>query len=292
MCILPDKFRFICTLPLLILLAACGANKKLTVGATAMLLEDVAKATYSQSDLRVVREGMPAYLMLLDGMNQAWPDNDRLLLAAAQGYASFASAFIEESDEAYARVLYARARHYALKLLPLRGIQSPLNSSFEDFQQALERLDKGDVPFLFWSAACWGGWINLNLDSVAARAELPRVEMMMKRALILDEAYYYGGPHLFMGIWYASRPKVAGGSLEIARDHFLKAIELGEGKFLLAKVYYAGHYAARTLDRELFIRILNEVLGSPVDVDPDLVLLNSVAQRKAEKMLTEIEEYF
>ena len=79
--ILPDKFRFIYTLPLLIFLVACGANKKLTIGATAMLLEDVAKATNSQSDLRVVREGMPAYLMLLDGMNQAWPENDRLLLA-------------------------------------------------------------------------------------------------------------------------------------------------------------------------------------------------------------------
>ena len=148
--ILPDKFRFICTLPLLIFLVACGTNKKLTVGATAMLLEDVAKATYSQSDLRVVREGMPAYLMLLDGMNQAWPDNDRLLLAAAQGYASFASAFIEENDKAYARVLYAKARKYALKLLPLRGIQNPLDSTFDDFQRSLNKLDRNDVPFLFW----------------------------------------------------------------------------------------------------------------------------------------------
>ena len=60
---------------------------------------DVAGASYRQSDLNVVREGMPAYLMLLDGMNRAWPDNDRLLLAAAQGYASFASAFIEEHDK-------------------------------------------------------------------------------------------------------------------------------------------------------------------------------------------------
>ena len=290
--ILPDKFRFICTLPLLIFLVACGTNKKLTVGATAMLLEDVAKATYSQSDLRVVREGMPAYLMLLDGMNQAWPDNDRLLLAAAQGYASFASAFIEENDKAYARVLYAKARNYALKLLPLRGIQNPLDSSFDDFQRSLNKLDRNDVPFLFWSAVCWGGWINLNLGSVAARAELPRVEMMMKQALNLDESYYYGGPHLFMGIWYAARPKIAGGNLETARDHFIKAIELGEGKFLLTKINFARHYATRTLDKELFTRILNEVLNSPIDVDPDLILLNSVAHRKAEKMLSDIEEYF
>jgi len=40
-----------------------------------------------------------------------------------------------------------------------------------------------------------------------AMSELPRVEWMMKRALELDEGFYYGGPHLFMGIWYGSRPK-------------------------------------------------------------------------------------
>ena len=151
-------------------------------------------------------------------------------------------------------MLYAKARQYALKALMLRGVERPKDSSFEDFQQSLQKLGKSDVPYLFWSAACWGSWISLNLDSVEARAELPRVEMMMKRTLVLDETFYYGGPHLFMGIWYASRPKIAGGSLEAAREHFLKAIALGEGKFLMAKIYYARHYAVNTFDRNLLQR--------------------------------------
>src|SRR5512147_1857172 len=73
---------FFC-LCLLFLLSACFPNKKLTVGTTATLLEEVAKASSKQSDLRILREGMPAYLMLIDGMIQAWPDNKQLLIAGA-----------------------------------------------------------------------------------------------------------------------------------------------------------------------------------------------------------------
>ena len=39
--------------------------KRGTVVATAFLLEDVVKASSRQSDLRMIREGTPAYLMLL-----------------------------------------------------------------------------------------------------------------------------------------------------------------------------------------------------------------------------------
>ena len=125
-----------------------------------------------------------------------------------------------------------------------------------------------------------------------ALAQLPRVEMMMKRALALDESFHYGGPHLFMGIWYASRPKIAGGNLDTAQYHFQKAMELGQNKFLMTKVYYADLYARKKFDRELFASILQEVLQTPADIDPDLTLANSVARRKAEEMLRTIDDYF
>jgi len=64
--------------------AACIPSKQMTVGSAAILLEDVAKSANKQSDLRVIREGMPAYLMLVDGMVEAVPNNARLLITAAQ----------------------------------------------------------------------------------------------------------------------------------------------------------------------------------------------------------------
>jgi hypothetical protein len=276
----------------LAIVAACIPNKQMTVGSAATLLEDVANSANKQSDLRVVREGMPAYLMLIDGMVEAVPNNTRLLITAAQAYASFASAFVEETDTEYARTLYKKAKKYGLRALEQRGLQHPLSKPFDEFEQALNRLGKDDVPYMFWTATCWGSWIRLNLGSMAALAELPRVEALMKRVLVLDEQFYFGGPHLFMGIWFASRPKIAGGDLTLARHHFQKALEFSQGKFLMTQVYYADQYARKTFDKKLFVATLQSVLETPADIIPQLTLLNTVAHKKAKKLLEQVDSYF
>lgn len=274
------------------LLAACASGKTMTVAATASLLEDVAKASYKQSDLNLIRQGMPSYLMLIDGMVEALPGNKRLLVSAAQLYAAYASAFVQDENKEYAAALYARARAYALRALEQNGFKSPASRPFDDFEIGLHDLGKKDVPYIFWAASCWGSWISLNQGSMEAMAELPRVELMMKRVLELDEAFYYGGAHIFMGVLDASRPRIAGGDLDRARDHFLRAIDLGNGKFLMARIYYADYYAKKTFDRELFTSILQKVLETPADIAPELTLLNTVAHTKATEMLERADEYF
>jgi hypothetical protein len=277
---------------LLCLPMSCATSKTMTVGATASLLDDVAQSAYRQSDLRLIREGMPAYLMLISGMVEAVPDNERLLITAAQAYASFASAFVQEEDQEYARALYAKARNYALSALQQIGFKNPVVSEFDSFEKTLHALGKKDVPYIFWAASCWGNWISLNQRSMEALAELPRVELMMKRVLALEEGFYYGGAHIFMGVLEASRPKIAGGDLNKAQNHFLKAIELGKGKFLMSRVYYADYYARKAFDRKLFISTLQKVLDTPADIEPDLTLLNTVAHIKAQKLLKNVDDYF
>jgi hypothetical protein len=289
---LEEKIRILLLFLLTVLLTACATNKTMTVAATASLLEDVAKASYKQSDLVLIRQGMPSYLMLIDGMVEALPDNKRLLISAAQLYASYASAFIQDTDKEYAAALYARAKDYALRALEQNGFKNPATRPFDDFESRLYDLGKKDVPYIFWAASCWGSWISLNQGSIEAMAELPRVELLMKRVLELDEAFYYGGAHIFMGVLDASKPRVAGGDLNRARDHFLKAIELGDGKFLMARIYYADYYAKKALDRELFISILEKVRKIPADIPPELTLLNTVAHTKAKEMLNQVDEYF
>jgi hypothetical protein len=225
-------------------------------------------------------------------MVEAVPDNARLLITAAQAYASFASAFVENADTEYARTLYEKAKKYALRALERRGLKNPVSNPFNAFEEAVKRLGKDDVPYMFWTATCWGSWIRLSLGSMAAVAELPRVEALMKRVLVLDEEFYFGGPHLFMGIWFASRPKIAGGDLTRAQHHFKKALEFSQGKFLMTQVYYADHYARKTFDRKLFVATLQRVLETPVDTIPQLTLLNTVAHKKAKELIEQADDYF
>jgi hypothetical protein len=290
------SFRFCIWLSLLVLLissqSACLYSKKARVGAAALLVEDVSKAAYKQSDLRTIREGMPAYLMLIDGMIEAWPDNGQLLMAAAQAYSSYASILGGDQDKEYTKLLAGKAKDYALRSLAQRGFKDPLKSPFDDFQKDVQASGKKDVPYIFWTAACWANWIMLNLDSIEAMAELPRVELLIRRAQELDEGFYYGGPDIFLGVWLASRPAVAGGDLKKARQYFLRALDLGKGKFLMAYVYYADNYARRALDKELFVSSLNKVLETPADIVPDLTLVNTIAKSKAKELLSHVDEYF
>lgn len=270
----------------------CATSKTMTVGATASLLEDIAKSAYRQSDLRLIREGMPAYLMLIDGMVEAVPNNKQLLINAAQAYASFASAFIQDEDQEYARVLFARAKEYGLRALTQIGMIDPASKPFDAFEADIDNLTKKDVSYIFWAASCWGNWISLSQGSIEALAELPRVELLMKKVLELNEGFYYGGAHIFMGILNGSKPKIAGGNRDLAREHFLRAIELGHGEFLMTYIYYADYYAKKAFDKDLYVSTLETVLKTPADIRPDLTLLNTVAHTKAKAMLTEADEYF
>ena len=276
----------------LLFLPACFPSKKVTVASTATLLEEIAKASNKQSDLRLIREGTPAYLMLMDGMVEAYPGSDQLLLATAKAYASYASIFDEDEDKEYAKSLLGRGKEYALRSLEVRGLKDPLRTPFEEFKASLQGFGKEDVPYLFWGASCWADWIAHHLDSMEALADLPRVESMMNRVLEIDEGYFYGGPHLFMGIWFSSRPPLAGGDLKRAQRHFLKALELGQGKFLMVYVYYANYYARQAMDRDLFLSTLQNVLETPARVSPDLTLVNTIAKKKAQALLGRVEDYF
>jgi TPR repeat protein len=114
----------------------------------------------------------------------------------------------------------------------------------------------------------------------------------MKRVLVLNAQFYYGGPHLFMGIWFASRPKIAGGDLAKAQFHFKKALEFSQNQFLMAYIYYADQYARKAFDKDLFVSTLEKVLDTPADSIPELTLLNTIAHKRAKEMLAQVDEYF
>ncbi len=60
----------------------------------------------------------------------------------------------------------------------------------------------------------------------------------------------------------------------------------------MTSVYFAQYYARQRLDRDLFVSTLNKVLSTPADSDPDLTLINTLAQQKAKKLLAQVDDFF
>jgi hypothetical protein len=273
-------------------IAGCISSQQVVAEKAPALFRDVALSAGRQSDLVLVRQGIPSYLMLIDGMLQSYPENRDLLLAGAQAYASYASV-LEEDEGDRAAYLSERAKEYALKALELTPpLKGALGKPLEVFRERLEQTEKKHVPTLFWVGNIWGGWIAAGSEGPAAMADLPWVEALMDRALQLDPGFYYGGSHLFKAILLSARPEQFGGNLKKAEEHFKKARDYGQGKFLLTDVYYAEYYARQTLNRDLFVSTLKKVLETSPAIEPDLTLSNTLAQRKAKKLLARVDEFF
>ncbi len=271
----------------------CFPVRRLTVASVGLLLEDVAKASAKQTDPAIVEQGSPAYLMLLDGLIEAYPTNRRILTAGAEAYYSYAAAFTNEKDPETLGRLYLKGKQYALRALTrYEEFTSVLARPFEELEAYVVNFSGKDVPALFWFASCWAGWISVTTESVEAVADLPRVVLLMERVIALDENYYYGGAHLFMGIYKSAKPKAYGGEPQAAQQHFERAVEISKGNYLMAYVYYAEHYAQKTFQKDLFVSLLEKVLEAPVDKVPELTLINTIAKTRAEKLLNQVDEIF
>jgi len=283
----------LCALLVGIANSGCGLYRHMAIRAVEPVLENIQKSIYRQSDLQLAKDGLPAFLLLIDGLIESSPNDPNLLMAGARAYSAYAMAFVEDEDTERATRLYAKAKDYAIRLLCRNErFAKVYDKPLDEFAPALSTFRKKDVPTLFWAASCWASWVNSNIDSVEAMADLPKIEALIRRVAELDDTYYYGGPHLFLGIYYAARTKQIGGDPVKAKNHFDRALQLAGDRFLLTRVYFAKYYARQILDRDLYVKTLKEVLNANTDADPDLTLINTVAKQRARKLLDMADEYF
>ena len=256
--------------------------------------EKVKQSIMKQKDPELVKQGLPTLIILMDAAVAQDPDNPKLLLAASNMYSTYAQAFMIPSEEKQrAAIQYQKAKEYAMKLLKQRDFFAKVaNGPFEDFEKALTKFKKSDVPDLYAAGSAWLGWILTNTDSMEALSELPQALALMRRVEQLDDSYAYGGVHLVFGIYYAVQPPGAGRDLKKSREHFLRAIKLAGKKNLLPKVTYAEFYLTATGEEKEFDKTLNEVINTDTNDDSEFALINAIARERAQKLLDNREDFF
>ncbi len=242
-----------------------------------------------QTDIELVCEGAPAYLLMLDSMLISSPEDTNLLLTVTQSYSAYSSALKECGDGNMNRIpaIAEKAKLYGQSLL---RAHLPLNASSEELTSHLEQQRVNDVPELFWGTLGWLTWVQSQNGSPASIADIVQIEMIMNRIAELDPSYQGGSVHVFFGSYHAAKPVMFGGKPEVSRQHFEKALELSERRFLLTQTTYAETLARATFDQELHDRLLREVLDFPLDSAPEFGLSNRIAQKRAKKLLD--ENYF
>jgi hypothetical protein len=113
----------------------------------------------------------------------------------------------------------------------------------------------------------------------------------METVYRLGPHYHYGGPQRFFGAYFTKAPGQQDPAAQSKRE-FELSIKIGPQN-LENRVLMAEYYATFIQDRELYEKILKEVIATPDDFGPQFLRLdNSEAKKRARKLLEQADEKF
>ena len=287
------------------MLSGCALVKRKAVGMVASTLASSGDVFTRDDDPELVGQAVPFGLKLYESLLDTAPRNKDLLIATCSNFTQYGVAYLETDalvlgeaqhhDEVAhlnerALKLYLRAKGYCLRAMEVRfpGIGDRLP---KDPGAALKAARKSDVPLLYWTAASWGSAIALGIDKPDLVIDLPVVRALADRAIALDETWSHGALHE-MFISLDSQPEALGGSVEHARAHFKRAVELQHGSSPGPYVSLAIGVAEPGQDRAEFESLLKEALAIDPEKDPSVRLVTLVQQRRARALLDHIDTLF
>lgn len=278
---------------LALLLPGCSIQRAVVRSTMNPILTGGLDAMMAETNLDIAKTALASNLKLVEGMLRSDPENTTLLLFAAQGYTAYALAFVEDEDPVEARSLYQRAANYANRwLIVEEDVDLKAITDLTLFENAVAGLDDEAIAGLFWLGNSWGSEILNGLDDIVLVSQLPYAEILMRRALAIDETYFYGFAHLFFGGYYGARPPMLGGNMDLAIEHLERQIELTEQKVMFGQLFMVKYVYLRQLDEEASRATLQEILEFDVTSAPEQTqLLNRIAQQKAEWMLENLDLY-
>jgi hypothetical protein len=283
--------RLILILLTTLLATACSMDRML-VKSSVPLIESGVEALNHETDLELAEDSIPANLNMLLGMIKIDPENAQLHTFAAQAFYGLAYGFNEDSHPERASDFYLRGTQHGITALEANGSGQLLDSTIAEFETSVSKMGKNDVAAMFWAASCWAKWIDMNRDDPEAIAQLSRATALMQRVIDLDDTFYYGGAHMFFGVYYGSRAPSIGGNFEKSKKHFDRAREITDGRLLIPDLLQAQYLARQQFDQEQFHQLLNGIIEAPDDLMPELALQNQIAKRKAAALLKKEQEWF
>lgn len=283
--------RPLLAIAMLLALAGCAS---LVRNASDAFANDLGAAILNSEDPATVRDGLPAYLLLLDslilGQKPGEVGNVPLLLAAARLNGAYAGNFTAD-DKPRAQRLARKSLDYARRAVCLQD--SPLCGAMEGGPEQFARVVQTDAntDLLYALAASWAGFLQVNSEQWDAIADLPKIESLLDRVVRSDPTHDQGQAYVYLGVLNSLRPEAIGGKPALGRRYFEKALAISGGRNLYAKTLFAEFYARLVFDQPLHDKLLNEVLSADPKA-PGFTLTNTLAQDRARKLLESGKDFF
>jgi hypothetical protein len=271
--------------------AALSGCAGLVNKASSRLATNLTNGILDQDDAETAREGIPSWLLLVDGLIAGDPQNAGMLTAGARLYGAYAGGFVTDPERA--QRLSTHGYDYAKRAtcITLPALCAALDQPFESFEAAVAKTGPKDVPVIYVLATTWAGHIQATSSDFKSIADIPRVQALLDRVVALDPNYQHGEPYMYLGVMATLRPASLGGKPDEGKADFEKALALSGGRNQMVRVLYAKQYARLVFDKDLHDKLLNEVIAADPHA-PGLTLINVIAQAQAKQLLESGKDFF
>ena len=286
-------------------LAGCSVVKHSAINMVGDALADSGSTFASDDDPELIAAAVPFGLKMYESLLADSPHHKGLLFAACSGFTQFSYAFVQQeadfieaqdlqkatAERARAKKLYLRAVGYGM-----RGFDEDIPGFSErilkDPDAALAKTTKKHVPLLYYTGAAWAAAFAIDVTDSELSVHQTAMEKMLRRALALDETWELGSIHDFFISWEAGHAS-AGGSMDKAREHYARAMQISAGARVSPMVLYAESVLVPEQKKAEFEKLLNEALAVDLSkTPPEQKLANVLAQRRAKWLLSREDELF
>ena len=300
-------FLFLLGILTMLFLSTCSINKMVMGYAADALSSGSSGSVFtSDNDPELVGDAIPFALKMYETLLDSNPEHVGLLTTTGSGFVMYANAFVQGPadmlpDSRYqekkrmrerAKKLYLRGRKYLFRALEVKQPNFLELVKEENYGEAFEPFTEEDVSLLYWTGASWLAAISVDIFDITLAVEITKAGAIMKKALELDPDYGNGAIHDFFILYYASVPEGLGGSIEKARYHFKRAVEISEGVNPSPYVSLATTVCIKKQLRDEFVMLLEKSLAIDVNEHPENRLAAIISQRKASWYLEHLEDFF
>lgn len=218
--------------------------QKVAVGQTSNLLLNASDELWYETDLRVVEQGTPGLIKLIEGLHYVEPKNTNLLSSLAKAYAGYgflkyetdliSSQLLDEENvvtKAQLERNYSKSIFYGLRFLEESGVD-PKNlfsnaSNPEKLKGFLDKLsvNKSSLEAVFFTGQSLGSLIILNRDDLRMIAQRAIASAMFEWVCGHDPSFNEGSCYIFRAMNLSLTPVMLGGNPDEGKVLFKEGIK-------------------------------------------------------------------
>lgn len=276
-----------------LILASCSFNK-MAVNSSSGLLFSASNQVEAESNFEMFKAGVPANLLLMEGLLSESNENEDIIITLAKGYAGYAFAVNEtemnreewgelktELGKEQALMNYTKSLNFGLRFLRMNKIEfNELLLLMNESQGIAHLLDKKlsadqkNLELVLFTAQSLAALINLQKENISLVAQLPVAKAMFDWVCMKNPKINYGTCEIFYGAFESGRPKMLGGNPEKGKEIFLRAIANHPHNWLI-RTSYIQYYLIPQNDKAGFDEQLDFLKNKQMEFQSNYVYTSS-----------------